>query len=67
MLELIMSLLMALGLFTSHGPKPIIVIDQTTGISYGIGTSNGAGGCVVPPDVYYLVKDPQGRYHLVKK
>ncbi len=81
MFELIISLLMALGVLTGQkGSKPIIVIDQTTGISYGVGVTNGTGGCItststntnpnnIPTtfDVYFLVKDSRGNYKLVKR
>jgi len=73
MYELILSLLLALGinLNPKGATKSIIVIDQSTGISYGVGTSNGVGNSVTTSstntEVYYLVKDANGRYQLIKK
>ncbi len=71
MLEIILRLLLALGLYSgSKNDKPVIVIDSNTGATYAIGVTNGTGGCVtnnLPPDTYYLVKDSNGTYRLVRK
>ncbi len=71
MLEIIISLLLGLGISFSpkSGSKPVIVIDQATGISYGVGTTNGVGTCDgYHADVYYLIQDPlTGKYRLVKR
>ena len=64
MYEIILALLFQLGIVATP-KKPIVVIDATSGISYGVGVSTGVGSSVVP-DVYYLVKDDYGRYKLVK-
>ncbi len=60
---------MGVSLSPKDGAKPIIVIDQATGISYGVGTTNGVGTSITSPpsEVYYLIKDANGKYHLVKK
>ena len=63
MLEIILALLLQLGLYGNKGDKPVTVIDQSTGISYGIGVSTGVGSSIsMPSDTYYLVKDSTGKY-----
>ena len=69
MLEIILQLLLAMGIYL--GPRStseITVIDQTSGQVYGIGVTNGGGASVTTrdPNVYYLVKDENGTYRLVR-
>jgi len=68
MLELIISLLMALGIELSEGAN-INVIDQQTGISYGVGSTvaTSQGTTSTPPVTYVLVQDPNGEYYLVRR
>ncbi len=70
MLELILRLLLTLGLYSgSKNDKQVIVIDYSTGATYTIGVTNGSGGCIssTSPDTYYLIKDANGTYRLVRK
>ena len=69
MLQIILQLLLAMGIY--FGPRStgeITVIDQTTGQVYGIGVTNAGGTSVTTrdPNVYYLVKDENGTYRLVR-
>ena len=69
MLQIILQLLLAMGIY--FGPRStseITVIDQTTGQVYGIGVANGGGTSVTTrdPNVFYLVKDENGTYRLVR-
>ena len=69
MLQIILQLLLAMGIY--FGPRStseITVIDQTSGQVYGIGVSNGGGTSVTTrdPNVFYLVKDENGTYRLVR-
>ena len=68
MLEIIIALLLALGINTSEGGA--IVIDQQTGIVFGVGTTAGNGNSTSNPNstpVYILVQDEEGEYHLIRK
>ena len=70
MLEIIIKLLIAMGLYTGAGPvKTIIVIDSSTGVSYTPGVTIGTTASITnpstPPDVYYLVHNTNGTYSLV--
>lgn len=68
MLEIIIALLLALGVNTSEDVA--IVIDQQTGIVFGVGTSTGFGNSTTNPNstpVYILVQDGEGEYHLIRK
>lgn len=72
MLEIIIALLLALGVNISGEDGPITVIDQQTGICYGVGNtvvSNNGGGDEPNStgEVYILVEDDQGKYHLVRR
>jgi hypothetical protein len=68
MLEIIIALLLALGVNTSEDGA--IVIDQQTGIVFGVGTTTGFGNSTTNPNstpVYILVQDGEGEYHLIRK
>lgn len=70
MLEIIIKLLIAMGLYSGQGPtKNIVVIDSNTGACYNILTTNGAGNSVTNPntgpEVLYLVHNANGTYSLV--
>lgn len=70
MLDLIIALLLALGINTSDPESGVIVIDQQTGIVFGVGTTIGNGNSTAgndPTPVYYLIQDAEGEYHLVRK
>lgn len=70
MLELIIALLLALGINTSDPESGAIVIDQQTGIVFGIGTTTGFGNSSTNTNstpIYYLIQDANGEYHLVRK
>ena len=68
MLEIIIALLLALGINTSEGGA--IVIDQQTGIVFGVGSTVVVGNSTSNPGstpVYILVQDGEGEYHLIRK
>ncbi len=68
MLEIIIALLLALGINTSE--SGVLVIDQQTGIVFGVGTTTGFGNSTSNPSstpVYILVQDGEGEYHLIRK
>ena len=68
MLDLIIALLLALGINTSDPETGVIVIDQQTGIVFGVGTTSGFGNSSSNPNntpVYILIQDANGEYHLV--
>ena len=70
MLDLIIALLFALGVNTSDPEGGVVVIDQQTGIVFGIGTSTGFGNSTTNPNpipVYFLIQDAGGEYHLVRR
>lgn len=69
MLELIISLLIGLGIELNDGTN-INVIDQQTGISYGVGTTVviGQSSTTNPPTATYsLEQDENGKYYLVRR
>ena len=68
MLEIIIALLLALGINTSE--SGVLVIDQQTGIVFGVGTTAAGGNSTSNPGstpVYILVQDGEGEYHLIRK
>lgn len=70
MIELIISLLLAIGINTSNSESGVIVIDQQTGIVFGVGSTVGntqSGTNTNPTPIYYLIQDANGEYHLVRK
>lgn len=70
MLDLIIALLLALGINTSDPESGVVVIDQQTGIVFGVGTTIGntqSGTNTNPTPIYYLIQDANGEYHLVQK
>ncbi len=67
MLEIIITLLLALGIELNDGTN-INVVDQQTGISYGVGTTVGNGqGINTTPTTYVLMRDANGEYYLVQR
>ena len=68
MIEIILQLLLALGITVgSKSNGDIVVIDTSTGQTYGIGVVNGGGLNIKDnKNVYYLIKDQNGNYKLVK-
>ncbi len=72
MLEVIITLLLALGVNITGEDGPITVIDQQTGICYGVGNTvvsnnGGSGDPNSAGEVYILVEDDQGKFHLVRR
>ena len=69
MLEIIIALLLALGINTSE--SGVLVIDQQTGIVFGVGTTAAGGNSISNPGsnapVYILIQDANGEYHLIRK
>ena len=67
MLEIIITLLLALGI-ELNDESNVNVVDQQTGISYGVGTTLGNGqGISAPPTTYVLMRDANGEYYLVQR
>ena len=71
MLEIIIALLLALGVNTSDPESGVLVIDQQTGIVFGVGNTSGGGNSTSNPGsntpVYILVQDGNGEYYLIRK
>ena len=70
MLEIIISLLLAIGINTSDSESGAIVVDQQTGIVFGVGSTVGytqSGTINNETPVYYLIQDAEGKYHLVRR
>jgi hypothetical protein len=72
MLEIIIKLLIALGLYANGGPtKNIVVIDQSSGSTYNINVTTGITNSITngstTPEVYYLVRNADGTYSLVRR
>jgi hypothetical protein len=72
MLDLIIALLLALGINTSDPETGVVVIDQQTGVVFGVGNTIGNGNSSSNPSteptfVYVLVQDANGEYHLVRR
>jgi hypothetical protein len=66
MLEIIISLLMAIGININE--NPIEVMDERTGIVYGVGSNSGAGVRTdIEPKKYVLVLGENGEYYLIQK
>jgi hypothetical protein len=67
MLEIIIALLISLGI--SLDSENITVIDQSTGISFGVGTQAGGSRPIdaSEPIFYILIQDEDGNYHLERK
>lgn len=68
MLEIIIALLLSLGINASEGGA--IVIDQQTGVVFGVGTTSGFGNASSGTNdtpVYMLVQDAEGEYHLIRR
>ena len=68
MLEIIVALLLALGINTSE--SGVVVIDQQTGIVFGVGSTVGntqSGTNTNNTPVYILVQDGNGEYYLIRK
>ncbi len=68
MLEIIIALLLSLGINTSEGGA--IVIDQQTGIVFGVGntaTGTNSSSNTNNTPVYILIQDANGEYHLIRK
>ncbi len=68
MLEIIIALLMALG-FDCNEESNIQVIDEHTGICYGVGTTvvGSQGTTAPPPTTFVLCQDASGKYYLVRR
>lgn len=66
MLEIIITLLMTLGIELSEDAN-INVIDQQTGISYGVGSTVVNGQSVSTPTTYVLMRNANGEYYLVQR
>lgn len=68
MLELIIQLAIALGIWGGSTKGNIVVIDQNTGQTYSLGSTAGTGNNIqAPTSVFYLVKDINGNYMLIRK
>jgi hypothetical protein len=70
MLDIIIALLLALGINTSDPESGVVVIDQQTGIVFGVGSTVGntqAGTNNNSTPVYILIQDANGEYHLVRR
>ena len=68
MLEIIVALLLALGINTSE--SGVVVIDQQTGIVFGVGSTVGntqSGTNTNDTPVYILIQDANGEYYLVRR
>lgn len=66
MLEIIVALLIALGV--NLDSESITVIDQSTGISFGVGSgTNTSNSEIKEPQVYILVQDANGEYYLERR
>ena len=68
MLEIIIALLISLGV--NLDTENITVIDQSTGISFGVGTQVTSGGRPIDsgePQVYILLQDDSGKYYLERR
>jgi len=68
MLDIIIALLFALGINTSE--EGVVVIDQQTGISFGVGSTAGNGNATTGTNntpIYYLILDDTGEYRLVRR
>ena len=69
MLDIIIALLFALGVNLGES-EPIIVIDQQTGISYGVGSTASGGNSTTGTNntpIYYLILDDTGEYRLLRR
>ncbi len=68
MLEIIIGLLLNLGISLGDGTN-VNVIDQETGICYGVGSTIiiTQGVTPPPPPTYILMKDAEGNYYLVRR
>jgi hypothetical protein len=67
MLEIIIALLFSLGI--NLDSENITVIDQSTGISFGVGTQAGGSRPIddSEPIIFILTQDEAGNYHLERK
>jgi hypothetical protein len=68
MLDIIFSLLLMLGVDLYSAEDNIVVINSTTGETFGLGNTANIGNR--PPEetsTYILYKDSDGNYYLVKK
>ncbi len=68
MLDLIIALLFALGVNTTE--SGVVVIDQQSGIVFGVGSTVGNGNSTTNPNdtpVYILIQDAEGEYHLIRR
>lgn len=71
MLDLIITLLLALGINTSDLDGGVLVIDQQTGIVFGVGNTAAGGNSNSNPvsstPVYILIQDAEGEYRLIRR
>ncbi|MBP7168631.1 MAG: hypothetical protein KBB64_13300 [Bacteroidia bacterium] len=66
MIEIIIALLLALGINLDR--EQITVVDQTTGISFGVGTGSGSSNAEIDnPKVFILLQDDSGKYYLERR
>lgn len=66
MIEIIIALLLALGINLDR--EQITVVDQTTGISFGVGTGTGSSNAEIDnPKVFILLQDDAGNYYLERR
>lgn len=68
MLEIIIALLISLGI--NLDSESITVIDQSTGVSFGVGSSVGSSqrpNDSEEPVVYILFQDENGKYYLERR
>jgi hypothetical protein len=65
MLEIIISLLLALGI--NLNDTAVEVIDEKSGIVYGVGNSGVVHNSEIDPPRYILVMDDRGNYYLIQK
>jgi len=68
MLDIIIALLFAMGINSTE--DSVLVVDQQTGISYGVGSTVAGGNSTTGSNgtpVYYLILDDSGEYHLVRR
>jgi hypothetical protein len=66
MIEIIIALLIALGINLDR--EQISVVDQSTGIIFGVGSGTGSANSEIDqPQVYVLFQDENGEYHLERR
>lgn len=66
MIEIIIALLISLGINLDR--EQITVVDQSTGICFGVGTGTGSSNSEIDqPQIYILLQDESGKYYLERR